>query len=300
MATPRKAEIIEKAKQMWFDDQLRQGFQPTTNPERSELQESGYLSLAMTELMQNDDKKYTEWVHNDILDVKDLVFDVELAKRRGTFISGSRGSGKSNLGKILADRLIKDGCIVKVFDNSQIWRHSNIPNLLVVKPDKHGKIDVQIDFYKSYVFDISHLYIKIQRLFTEFVIRTEFNYQANMTERKEHIYIFEECELLVGTHNRSEEIMRLVCVGRNFDLSYIALAQRLAMVSTSLISQCGQMYFGQAHEENDKKKLRNWLGSHTNELEDLSIGEFLYKNGKYVEKLRTPLFQRKVMEVRAE
>jgi len=285
--TPKKEQIVERAKELFMDDQFRNGNKSSISPTIDELRESGYLSLGKSELMQNEDRKYEHYTHNDTLDVKDLMFDVELGKKRGTFISGNRGSGKSNLGKILVDKLLRQGYIVKVFDNSQTWRNSSVPNLRIVK-NNFG----DIDFTKSCVYDLSMLYIKDQRRFIENVIKTEFEHQTQLTEKQRHwiFYVFEECEMLVSTHNKSEEILRLACVGRNFKLSYLALAQRFALVSPSLISLCGQLYIGQAHEENDLKKLRNWLGNYVNELQDLTIGEFLYKHDKYAEKIQTDKF----------
>lgn len=53
------------------------------------------------------------------------------------------------------------------------------------------------------------------------------------------VYVFEESEMLINSHSNSEPIKKLVHIGRNYKMSYIALAQRLATVSTSLISPSG-------------------------------------------------------------
>lgn len=287
LVTPKKELIVERATELFFQNEWQNGNKTSINPTLKELSESGYLAEAQTILMESEQRRYEQYTHNNTLDVKDLIFDIELAKKRGTFISGNRGSGKSNLGKILVDKLLRQGYIVKVFDNSQTWRHSSVPNLRIVK-NNFG----DIDFTKSCVFDLSMLYIKDQRRFVEYVVKTEFELQTQLPENQRQwmFYVFEECEMLVSTHNRSEEILRLACTGRNFKMSYIVLAQRLAMVSPSLISLCGQLHIGQAHEENDLKKLRNWLGNYVSELRDLTIGEFLYKHGKYAEKIQTDKF----------
>lgn len=289
MTTPTMRQIVERAMELWFQDQWRQGFQPTTNPEVDELRESGYISHAQSDLMTSMETKHEQWLNNEVEETNyGLLFDVELARKRGTFISGGRGCGKTSLGREIVERLIREGNILKVFDNSQAWRRSKVPNLIVVRPRYH-KVDLEIDFMKSYVFDLSFMYIKDQKRFVEGIVNIEFNIQANLPQDKRqwHFYVFEEVELLVGTHNQSEEIRRLVCVGRNFRLSYIALAQRFQNVSPTLISLCGQLYFGQQHEENDLKKTRNWLRQRTVELEDLGVGEFLYKKGKAIRRIQT-------------
>jgi hypothetical protein len=102
--------------------------------------------------------------------------------------------------------------------------------------------------------------------------------------------VFEEAELLVGTHDHSKTILRLVATGRNLKLSYIAVAQRFAMVSTNLISLCGQLYLGMMHEQNDLKKAYNWLGTNTKELAKLDVGEFVRYSKGCVTKMSAELF----------
>jgi hypothetical protein len=76
-------------------------------------------------------------------------------------------------------------------------------------------------------------------------------------------------------------MLQFCSIGRNFKLSFLAIAQRFQMLNTDLISLSGQLYVGTVHEENDLKKLRNWFGDKTEQLKTLQLGEFTrYSDGK--------------------
>jgi hypothetical protein len=62
------------------------------------------------------------------------------------------------------------------------------------------------------------------------------------------------------------------------------------MVSTNLISLCGQLYLGMMHEQNDLKKAYNWLGNNTKELTRLDVGEFVRYSKGNVAKMTAELF----------
>jgi hypothetical protein len=287
MTTPKKSEIIELAKQLYFNDMAKSGINNFNDPEPNELAESGYIQTAKSMLMRDQYKAQVE--SKDFYDLEnDFQIDIELALRCGVFISGQRGCSKSNLAKTIADTFLKKGYVVRVFDNSQTWRRSSIPNLAIIKP--YSNFEPQ--YNESYVFDISLLDIEQQKAFIENIVDREFNYTASLkeNERNWRIYVFEECEILISTHDRSKKILRLCASGRNLKMSYIAVAQRFAMISTSLISLSGQLYLGMMHEFNDLKRAYNWLGENTKELQNLDVGDFIrYSNGK-IDKMHTELF----------
>jgi len=101
-------------------------------------------------------------------------FSLSEMRDRGTAISGMPKSGKTNLGKILADYLMKqspfflhnkqyDGFIVKVFDPSQEWLRSSVPYYTVINSfgnyNEYYDVEVKIlnPLNESIVFDISRL-----------------------------------------------------------------------------------------------------------------------------------------------
>jgi len=241
MTTPNRKAIIEKALELFHNERARRG-DPAfdTNPEVSELREGGYVSGARSMLMTDQYRSQIEG--KDYTENLDFAFDVELGLKEGTFVSGGRGCGKSSLTKTIVDMFFKHGYVVRIFDNSQVWRSSSIANLAVIKP--YSNFEPQ--YNESYVFDISLLSLEQQKSFIENIVDNDFNYTAslNENERNWRIYVFEEAELLIGTHDQSKPILRLVASGRNLSLSYVVVAQRFAMISTNLISLCGQFFLG--------------------------------------------------------
>jgi hypothetical protein len=288
MTTANKAQIVQKAIEIWKNDLYKHGYDQLAqnNPTEEELSENGFIQTAKSMLMRDNHKAYVE---SEFVDVpQDFYFDVKLGLEQGTFVSGGRGCGKSSLAKTIVDMFLKEGYVLRVFDNSQTWRRSSIANLAIIKP--YGNFEPQYD--QSYVFDISLLSLEQQKRFIENIVDNDFNYTAclNENERNWRIYVFEEAELLVGTHDHSKTILRLVATGRNLNLSYIAIAQRFAMVSTNLISLCGQLYFGMMHEQNDLKKAYNWLGKNTKELAKVDVGEFVRYSKGQITKMDVELF----------
>ena len=67
MATPTRDEILEKAQQMYMEQEYTSGMDLDTLPTPTELQEEGLLAAAQTELMQTG-KSYVE-ENGEYLDV---------------------------------------------------------------------------------------------------------------------------------------------------------------------------------------------------------------------------------------
>jgi len=294
MTTPKREQILQLAKELYFNDMAKSGIQNFNTPEPNELAESGYISSAKSELMRNLETKHAEWLNNGSdLEIEPFSFDIPLALSQGVFISGGRGCGKSSLAKTITNMLLKEGYVLRIFDNSQTWRRSNIPNLAIIKP--YSNFEPQ--YNESYVFDISMLDIEQQKAFIENIVDREFNYTASLkeNERNWRIYVFEECEILISTHDRSKRILRLCASGRNLKMSYVAIAQRFQMVSTNLISMSGQLYLGMMHEFNDLKRAYNWLGQNTKELRKLDVGQFIRYSKGQITKMDVELFTTETM-----
>jgi energy-coupling factor transporter ATP-binding protein EcfA2 len=272
---PNKSMILEKAIELFHIDRTRAN-EPSFDitPTETELKENGYFAQAVSQLLRdNTSHAVQEWQDYAITEQTEFSFDLDLAIQQGIFVSGGRGCGKSSLTKTIVNRLLKRGYVIRVFDNSQTWRNSSVPNLAVIEPYTTFKPEYNL----SYVMDTSLMSIKEQKEFIENLVSKEFIKTAKLSEKERNwrIYVFEECELLLGTHEKSKELLKLCAVGRNFKMSYIAIAQRFQMVSTNMISLCGQIFLGQCHEQNDLKKAYNWLGDKTKELTKLDVGQFI-------------------------
>jgi len=195
--------------------------------------------------------------------------------KTGAFISGSKGSGKTTLAMSLADSLMREGCILKVFDISGKWRiKSSIPNLYI----PINSTLPNIPLYTSITFDLTLLTPRDMRNFITRVLRHDFERQVRSTERKWIVYVFEECQLLIPQgklrSNVAQEVLRILTVGRNYNISYIAITQRPATVDTTVLELTDVQFFGKCTGQNDLKKLSNYVAN-VNKLKKLKVGEFI-------------------------
>lgn len=301
--TPTKQQLEEKALELWRSDQVRSGCMELaeTNPEYEELIEGGYVALAQNLLMRND-STYKDYLESELgqnvedyrNEVKPFDFDVEEGKRTGTMIIGGRGTGKSNLAKIIAEQYMEGGSVVKVFDVSRTWLESSIPSYVEVT---QNTAYLDIELYESVVFDLSRLYPKQVKNFVTQIIAKEFEIQVNTPKNMRNwiIYVFEDSAVSLPrnrlTSREGEELLRLMSVGRNYDLGYLAIVQRPSLTDVTAFELSFQKYFGRLDGENDKRKIRSYIGKdYVDMLDSLEIGEFLYDKGDSTKKISTPLF----------
>jgi len=229
---------------------------------------------------------------------------VETLLDEGCFISGGRKSGKTNLGILLADKLLGNGVQVKVIDSSRQWlKRSSVPYYIKVasaRVSSYGLFAIwDLPNVWNCIYDCSRLttaqlreYVQgmMQHDFQEAVISDEKGFQVKAC------YVLEECQNLIpNSALRSysfQEISRFVTQGRNFGLSYIALTQRLASVDSNLVEISGLKYFGKTEGDNNRRKARAWLPKeYLNMAKDLKTGEFLQQYGSKITSEKVPLFQ---------
>jgi hypothetical protein len=65
MNTPKREEILQLAKELYFNDLAKSGSQNFNNPEPCELAENGYLSLAQSMLMRSEDSEYKNHIEQE-------------------------------------------------------------------------------------------------------------------------------------------------------------------------------------------------------------------------------------------
>lgn len=193
MTTPKRAEILEKALELYAKDQYRNGCEQLAEitPEYSELAESGYISTAMSELMRdNPSHAVQEWQDYDAEteNLEGFKFDTREAMNTTTFISGSRGTGKSDTAMYAVDQLKNEGIICVAFDSSLDWiRRSSISRYVTLRP--YSILEVPME---STIFDISLLTPMEQQKIVEHFSEKLFTYQLN--SNKKYYIIFEECQ----------------------------------------------------------------------------------------------------------
>lgn len=246
-------------------------------------------------------------------------FDMWKHIENGTFTSGGKSSGKTNLNKVLVDKMIKfppftyedrryNKIVVKLFDISQAWslRASPIPIYQEITYD--GDFGECVNsMNESCVYDISQLDSPdLIRLFISSIISEDLRYVMNNRLPYWYTYVLEEAQFLVpsGTlsgksnHIGSAEMFKMITVGRNFGMTHGLLCQFPSTVDTNAIKACGQAYFGYAWEANDIRKVKNLLGWKKKDVEKqlpaLYKGQFVYQKiggGRVQEIIRTPKFE---------
>jgi len=272
---PKKEEIYEKAVQMWHEDQYRQGFQPTTNPEPSELAENGFIQTARSTLMTDQYRSQTEgkdYVEN----FTDFRFDTKEGMATTTFINGSRGIGKSDIAMCIAQELHNEGITVIVFDPSCDWvKRSSIEQYFTVKPYSDLPIPET-----STIFDISRLTPNGAQRCVEGFSKKLFEFQIDNSAKRFYYIIFEEAQIYFPlsalSSKNTQNTMRLLTVGRNFGVSMCAISQFPALVSKELIKHSQQVWIGCCAEPNTVRYWSGIIGKSAEKLKDLQNGEFVY------------------------
>ena len=220
------------------------------------------------------------------------------------FISGGRNSGKTNLGILLVDQLLKNDVQVKVIDSSRQWlKRSSVPNYLKVgsaRASNYGLFAIwDLPNLWNCIYDCSRLTTTQMREFVSGMMQNDFQESVLLDEQGVKVracYILEECQNLIpNSALRSysfQEISRFVTQGRNFGLSYIALTQRLASVDSNLVEISGLKFFGKTEGDNNRRKAKAWLSrEHLNKARDLKTGNFLHQYGSKISLEKVSLFQ---------
>lgn len=292
---PKRKAIIEKAIQLWFNDQYRKGFEPSTNPEYSELLESGYIQLAKTMLMESERKRYAE---HDFIDFPES-FTVDLTElyESNGLILGSRHTGKSDVAMLISDKAMKDAIVV-IFDPSKDWlTRSSIPRFMNVK---HEISEIP---NKSIIYDISLCSpLESQRIVEDFSKRL-FEAQAEKQDRKQYLIILEEAQTYFYQGSMRAKAMqntvRLLSVGRNVNIAVLLISQFASMLDKFCVKHAmSQVWLGFTKEPNDLRYLKRILGSEVKELTKLADGEFLYSTRKGISKIAINPFRSTVRKTK--
>jgi len=221
------------------------------------------------------------------------LFDIDLAKRSGVFITGKRGVGKTNLAMNIVDTLIQNNIDVIVFDPSRAWRYSSIENYTEI-PEHIEQIRIECPTRDSIVYDLSLLYVYAQKEIIRNIVAGYFRRQVRDPDRW-RIFVFEECQTLIHRNRLSsreaQEILRLITVGRNFKLSYILLTTRPSLVDTSLVALSDQIYIGRLDDINDIRRVKRWIGVYEHRISRLKTGQFIYRREGDTKLIDTPLFR---------
>jgi len=248
-----------------------------------------------------------------------IPFSFELALKRGLFISGGKGSGKTNLMKIFvneimgktfpSNRIVTKGedrtVVIKVVDPSQAWYGSSLPYYQVVTSIRDivdGKVDNPLG--TDMLYDTSRLKPYDQKLFIAELLGSTFDYIVDNIVPIWIYFVLEESQMIFPSGSLralwAQEGLRAITVGRNYDEGVGSLTQFPATVSTNLVKACGLSYFGVAWEENDIRKLQRYVKWKRPRCDavfpNLDVGQFVYLRigkGSRAIQINTPEFKPK-------
>jgi len=274
---PSKKQIIKKAVELWHAQRCQQG-DPAfdVEPEESELVEDGYVQSARSMLMRNQCRsQIEEWKgYNESQYSEDLEdFPIKSILRECGFVIGGRGSGKTNLLKLVVEESLKQKIRVKVFDPTLAWKTFFLERIRVER-------NSWIPNLWNRTYDISRFSVLEARDFVSKMVSKDLEEAIISTDqgfRPRCLYVLEEAQNLVPSNSlrsfKFQDISRFVTQGRNFGLSFLCASQRLASVDINLVEISGVKYFFKLEGHRNLVKARYWLDKfHTWKLRELEIG----------------------------
>jgi hypothetical protein len=294
MATPIKAEIRKLATELFMKQQLKDDDAISdTLPEPEELVEGGFTDTAKSLLMSNKLENYeAQWKNYIAENLADFTVDVEECLKSGCYVSGTTGTGKSDIGMYTAKALMEKAVIVVVFDSTQDWQNrSSIANVQTLKVPFIVHIPVV-----STVYDISLLSVlQRQRLIEGFcgdIYRNQAMKKPN--ERRQYFLIFEEShnyfkEGFMRAKRFSDSAM-LLSEGRNYNVRFMCITQFASLLDKTAMKYMRQRYFGFTDEPNDTEYIARFFAKEDRDtiketLRKMRNGEFLYAHGTNVQKI---------------
>ena len=217
-----------------------------------------------------------------------IPFDSQEAMKSGVYASGTTGVGKSDVLMEIAERLMKEGVIVVVFDPTQDWQNrSSIPIY-------YSDMPIESFIEQSRIYDFSKLTVEQKQNSVEFFNKQIIRHQAELPEnkRKKYFIIFEEAHTYFPqgcmTAKRYQNTVQLMTQGRNFNVRFACITQFSALIDKNAMRYMRQRYFGSTDEPNDFEYVlrffpKNKRDEIAEEIVRLKAGQFIYKNGHKTE-----------------
>lgn len=225
--------------------------------------------------------------------------------KTGLVIAGGKGTGKSNSGKVITSEIIKQQPLpvqVKILDTALNWRWMFEPILFqeitdktrfIYSGNKHILYDVELFDEQSTLKFITKL--SLNDYWKQRALKKEL--MGNLLGWK--LYTLEETQSTISRfalmRKEGRKMLKLIAEGRNFNLSFIIIGQRLANMSTSLVERCHGMLFSKMTGDNDLAKIRRKCGRDSG-IDDAvkglaDVGEHIYYNGSSAYKFQCPEYK---------
>jgi hypothetical protein len=293
---PKREQILERARELYLQQCVRNGI-PEITPEDNELLENGFYAQAKSELMMSLDRKYEEF-KDYVENFDNFQFDSVEAMQTTTFISGSRGIGKSDIAMLITDRLSNENVICVVFDSSLDWiRRSSISQYITVKPYMDVRIPDQ-----NVIIDMSTLTPNQQQAIVERFCEKLFQHQIETQCGSRFYLVFEESQIFFPLNSlrskNAQNSMRILTIGRNINTSICAISQFPSLIDKELVKNAQQIYIGTTSETNAVQYWRGILGKNADQLKDLENGSFIYYNRGKISRINIEPYENRTPKTR--
>jgi hypothetical protein len=166
------------------------------------------------------------------------------------------------------------------------------PRIAITKPIILDMSQTTKDVAGEILRDIikQHYYARVKQVIEDFR-----NGSAERTVKgKWLIFAIEESQELIGRFLKHDsDLKTAMTCGRNFNISFCFLSQRIADLNTQLVERCSYL-IGKQTSDNNLRKLSRILGLSRKKLkliETLPQGEFVFYNGERIERIKFPKFE---------
>ena len=235
-----------------------------------------------------EDKAYRQTYHQ--------LIDLDEMQRSNLLISGCNNSGKTNLACQIVSILQRFNWRILAFDSSGAWREqSDIPIYCVVNFDARTESFKVPLFDTSIIYDMTLLLPSEQKLFVDIILLDLWHKQLETEKQEWVLAVLEEAQLYCKNVRGqvSENILRIMSVGRNQKVRVMAITPDLALIDSSYIRLCNQRFHGRLSiEENGQRKFRLYYGSDWLRVtKEHDIGDFTYLLRDKLKVVSVPYFR---------
>ncbi len=240
----------------------------------------------------------------------ETLFDLEDAKKTNILVSGSNASGKTLLSCGIASLLHRLNYRVIVFDVSGAWKKKSDLDVSKVystrSTNRRGRKLFALSYRQlreSGIYDLSLLNLTESKRLVEDETLKLWDERAKNDKALNNMWlIFEESEIYLRNirGGASENVYRVIHVGRNMNIRGILITTDLAMLDANVIRLCDLRFHGSMGiEENSKRKFRNYYGAEYTDIamKNLGVGDFIRYQKKSLDIIHVPEFNASTINV---
>jgi DNA helicase HerA-like ATPase len=196
------------------------------------------------------------------------------------FYAGKTGTGKSWFAGYEVEQLLNEGKYVVVFDphNEHGFGQKYPFAKLVVGEETLKRLDRKkaFEILKHYQQQGKNLRIVTNKLYIDQYMQLIDYFSWAILELHNIVFFIDECKDVAPNEQGAPiELKKLVTEGRKFGCDIIMVAQRPAMIDTTLISQANSYYIFQMTDINDLQRIRGYVND-VEIIKNLKNREYVY------------------------